>query len=62
MKLYYSGNSPYARPARIAARLSELSMEEVDVSPLQVEDHFLLKHGPGGENAGVANPYRHLPV
>ena len=47
MKLYYSGNSPYARRARIAARLSELSVEEVDVSPLQVEEHFLLKRGPG---------------
>ena len=53
MKLYYSGNSPYARRARIAARLSELSVEEIDVSPLQVEDHFLLKHGPGVKVPGL---------
>ena len=53
MKLYYSGNSPYARRARIAARLSELSVEEVDVSPLQVEGHFLLKHGPGVKVPGL---------
>ncbi len=53
MKLYYSGNSPYARRARIAARLGELSVEEVDVSPLQVEGHFLLKHGPGVKVPGL---------
>jgi len=53
MKLYYSGNSPYARRARIAARLSELLVEEIDVSPLQVEDHFLLKHGPGVKVPGL---------
>jgi len=53
MKLYYSGNSPYARRARIAARLSELSVEEVNVSPLQVEDHLLLKHGPGVKVPGL---------
>ena len=53
MKLYFSGNSPYARRARIAARLGELSVEEVDVSPLQVEGHFLLKHGPGVKVPGL---------
>ena len=53
MKLYFSGNSPYARRARIAARLGELSVEEIDVSPLQVEGHFLLKHGPGVKVPGL---------
>ena len=53
MKLYYSGNSPYARRTRIAARLGELSVEEIDVSPLQVEGHFLLKHSPGAKVPGL---------
>ena len=53
MKLYYSGNSPYARRARIVARLSGLSVEEIDVSPLHAEDHYLLKHGPGVKVPGL---------
>ena len=53
MKLYYSGNSPYARRVRIAARVSELPVEEIDVSPLQAENHLLLKHGPGVKVPGL---------
>ncbi|MDP6874327.1 MAG: glutathione S-transferase N-terminal domain-containing protein [Alphaproteobacteria bacterium] len=53
MKLFYSGNSPYARRARIAARASGLAVEEVDASPLAAEDHFLLQHGPGAKVPGL---------
>lgn len=53
MKLFYSGNSPYARRARMAARLSGLEIEEVDASPLVVENHWLLQKGPGGKVPGL---------
>ncbi len=53
MKLFYTGNSPYARRARIAGRESGLDVEEVDVSPLEVEDHMLLQHGPGHKVPGL---------
>lgn len=49
MKLYFSGNSPYARRTRIAAAASGLAVEEVDASPLAAENHFLLQHGPGAK-------------
>lgn len=49
MKLFYTGNSPYARRARLAARLSGLAVEEIDVAPLGAEDHLLLQKGPGGK-------------
>ncbi len=49
MKLFISGNSPYARRARIAARAAGLAVEEVDASPLAAENHFLLQHGPGAK-------------
>lgn len=51
MQLFYTGNSPYARRARLAARGAGLSerVEEVDVAPLSQDDHFLLRQGPGGK-------------
>lgn len=49
MKLFYSGNSPYARRALIAARTSGLAVEEVDVAPLGGDDHPLLAQGPGAK-------------
>jgi glutathione S-transferase len=53
MKLYYSGNSPYARRVRLAARLSGLGIEEMDASPLAVVNHPLLQKGPGGKVPGL---------
>ena len=53
MKLFYSGNSPYARRARIAARESGLAVEIIDVAPLAVENHALLQHGPGVKVPGL---------
>jgi glutathione S-transferase len=53
MKLFYTGNSPYARRARMAARLSGLEVEEVDVAPLAVENHVLMQKGPGGKVPGL---------
>ncbi len=47
MKLFFTGNSPYARRALIAARTSGLAVEEVDVAPLAIENHPLLARGPG---------------
>ena len=55
MQLFYTGNSPYARRARLALRGSGLQarVEEVDVAPLSQEDHLLLKYGPGGKVPGL---------
>lgn len=55
MKLFYTGNSPYARRARIAARAGGLMdrVEEVDVAPLAREDHPLLQYGPGVKVPGL---------
>ncbi len=55
MQLFYSGNSPYARRARLAVRGAGLSnrVEEIDVAPLSQEDHLLLGHGPGGKVPGL---------
>ncbi|MFP6773960.1 MAG: glutathione S-transferase family protein [Alphaproteobacteria bacterium] len=53
MKLFYSGNSPYARRTRLAARLSGLAIEEVDAAPLGTEDHALFQHGPGAKVPGL---------
>ncbi len=53
MKLFYSGNSPYARRTRIAARAAGIKVEEVDASPLAAENHFLLQHGPGAKVPGL---------
>jgi glutathione S-transferase len=57
MKLFYSGNSPYARRTRLAARqvanLSGLVIEEVDAAPLGTSDHALFQHGPGAKVPGL---------
>ncbi|MDP7549379.1 MAG: glutathione S-transferase family protein [Alphaproteobacteria bacterium] len=53
MRLFYTGNSPYARRARIAARTDGLAVEEIDVAPLAVEDHALLRQGPGAKVPGL---------
>ncbi|MEK9905328.1 MAG: glutathione S-transferase N-terminal domain-containing protein [Rhodospirillales bacterium] len=47
MKVFYTGNSPYARRARLAARVSGLGVEEVDVAPLDAADNPLRNKGPG---------------
>ena len=49
MKLYYTGNSPYARRARLAARESGLAVEEIDVHPREENLDLLLAQGPGGK-------------
>jgi len=52
MKLFYSGNSPYARRPRIVARELGLignGVDEVDVSPISSPDSLVRKYGPGGK-------------
>ena len=51
MKLYYTGNSPYARRPRIAIREAGLldRVEEIDAAPLGQDGHVLFEHGPGGK-------------
>ncbi len=51
MKLFYSGNSPYARRPRIVIREAGLmdQVEEVDVSPIVENKHVLAPYGPGGK-------------
>ncbi|MGY8960712.1 MAG: glutathione S-transferase family protein [Alphaproteobacteria bacterium] len=50
MKLFYSGNSPYARRLRLV--ISVFGMADTvsveDVAPLNTADHVLFKYGPGG--------------
>ena len=53
MKLYYTGNSPYARRARLAARASGLGVEEVDVAPLAAADNIIRGKGPGAKVPGL---------
>lgn len=55
MKLYHSGNSPYARRPRMAIRQFDLMdrVEEVDAAPLGGDDHVLRKYGPGGKVPGL---------
>lgn len=53
MKVFYSGNSPYARRARMAARASGLGIEEVDVAPLDAPDNPLRDKGPGVKVPGL---------
>jgi glutathione S-transferase len=55
MKLFYSGNSPYARRPRIVAREAGLMdrIEEVDSGPLGGSDSILFNHGPGGKVPGL---------
>ncbi|MBT5300121.1 MAG: hypothetical protein HOL41_17455 [Rhodospirillaceae bacterium] len=51
MKLYYSGNSPYARRARIA--IIEVGLpdrvEQIDLTPRDENDAVLFANGPGGK-------------
>jgi glutathione S-transferase len=55
MKLYYSGNSPYARRPRMAIRQFDLMdrVEEVDAAPLAAPDNVLKSYGPGGKVPGL---------
>lgn len=50
MKLFHSGNSPYARRARIVARECGVgNIEEVDLAPMPPGDHPLLAYGPSAK-------------
>ncbi|MEM7406153.1 MAG: glutathione S-transferase family protein [Pseudomonadota bacterium] len=51
MKLLYTGNSPYARRARISVREAGLlaQTEELDLTPREEHEATLLEHGPGGK-------------
>jgi len=50
MKLFFSGNSPYARRPRMAVREFGLgNVEVIDVAPLTAPDAEVKKHGPGGK-------------
>lgn len=51
MKLLYTGNSPYARRARISVREAGLlaQTEELDLTPREEHVDTLLAHGPGGK-------------
>jgi glutathione S-transferase len=51
MKLLFSGNSPYARRARIAVREADLmsQIEEVDLTHDEARLDVLLQYGPGGK-------------
>lgn len=55
MKLFFSGNSPYARRPRIAVREAGLMdrVEEVDVGPVAENTEVLLAHGPGAKVPGL---------
>lgn len=53
MKVFFTGNSPYARRARMAARASGLTVEEVDVAPLDAADNPLKGKGPGVKVPGL---------
>jgi len=51
MKLYYTGNSPYARRPRMAIRQLGLTdkVEERDITPRDENLDELLAAGPGGK-------------
>jgi len=52
MKLYYSGNSPYARRPRLAIREAGLigkQVEEVTLKTPEERVDVLIKHGPGAK-------------
>ncbi len=55
MKLYFSGNSPYARRPRMAIREFDLmgAVEEIDCAPLGGDEHVLRGYGPGGKVPGL---------
>lgn len=50
MKLFYSGNSPYARRLRLVVSVFGMgdAVSVEDVAPLSQDDHMLFKYGPGG--------------
>ena len=51
MKLLYTGNSPYARRARVALRETGMmrQVEEIDLAGREDRLDVLLEHGPGGK-------------
>lgn len=51
MKLFYSGNSPYARRPRIAVQEAGLQdrVEEINLEPLQEKSAIVKEYGPGGK-------------
>ena len=55
MKLFYSGNSPYARRPRMAIREGGLmdKVEEVDVAQSDDRVALLLEYGPGAKVPGL---------
>lgn len=54
MKLYYTHNSPYARRARLAARLSALNVEEVNIGSMREGGGDTMRSfGPGGKVPGL---------
>ena len=55
MKLYYTGNSPYARRPRLAVLHFGLGdkVEMEDCGPLGGDDHVLRGYGPGGKVPGL---------
>lgn len=55
MKLFYSGNSPYARRPRMAIREGGLTdkVEEVDVAQMDDRIAYLLEFGPGHKVPGL---------
>jgi glutathione S-transferase len=55
MKLYFSGNSPYARRPRQAIRQFGLTdqVEEIDAAPLDSPNNPLRQYGPGGKVPGL---------
>lgn len=53
MKLFHAQNSPYARRARLAARLSGLNIEEIDVSKDPAGREALDAAGPSAKIPGL---------
>ncbi len=53
MRLIHAHNSPYARRTVLAARLSGLDIEEVDVSTEGADRAALLSGGPGAKVPGL---------
>ena len=56
MKLYYTGNSPYARRARLAVHAGGLGevVEVVDAADIGHDEHALRELGAGGKVPGLA--------
>ena len=55
MKLYHTGNSPYARRPHMAVIEYGLTdkVEVEDCGPLGTDDHVLRQYGPGGKVPGL---------